>query len=673
MNLDDAYENIKITPEEKESVKRYLNFYHAGINLLGDLGPSTYFNFKTQGYHLPKSETDLRKSIDDFVNIYSVMYKKTKNREYSTKVYKGTSKEHVKRLDDETKTFFSTTDKLDIAKRFCKPGDSALLKINIEKGVPILDAEEYREFDSAIESEYIVAPFCKIAKKEIFGRTGALDYYDLTLTKPILEEKEQDELDQLYEKVIIEYPQKVKDIEQYGELLEIINQLQKEARDAEKAGNNEKLKDISQKKSHASKAVSKLLTITSASDLSTNLQDLLKGLCKQKELQVDRAVEFIEENKKIAEEQKRLEIERQEAEKRENERLQKVNEMSSKISHTPKKIDKLLFTISSTYNQLLSNEKFGKDIANRLGVDLSIILNNITIGNKISEIKKNLDTIKQKCHDTNITNALELEDISDIWKEIMPLLDGVTYSGELTRDFPDIVNSHKIQVNNDIKRNLYEKVHRVLQNARIQKYTREQENIADEKVGFFGRIIGKDVLKEEKLRNVRLKIKQIKTSNPEVRTKYSVQDMLAEIYASAITEFEGQFTPEMAELFTAIRSTYVEKESQEPFSDEYISKLAMQKIEEKQRNNFPTIPNDKPSFFGKTKAKIEEVRAANYDLQIKIEENVYSGNRWNAQNKDRDFTAVFENKLIGILSSTNARQQTKDDIKNTKHLWNYRD
>lgn len=361
-------------------------------------------------------------------------------------------------------------------------------------------------------------------------------------------------------------------------------------------------------------------------------------------------------------------MDKHETEEKENIRLEVINELSSKMAHTPRKADNLNNKILDTYGKLLSTETTAKQMANRLGVNLSRVLNKAVISERINKIRENLEEIKQRCKSPKITINTSLEEVSQISSELTPLLDGVAYATELTRNFPDIINSHILQVDNDIKRNLYEKVHNIIQTARIRKYTREQEEINSERIGIFGRLMGKDILKEEKLKNANLKVKLAQTSTPDIKSQYSVRDMLAEIYAFAISEFDGQFTPEMAEVFNAIRETYENREDI-PFSDEQISSLAMQKIIDRKKDNLPALQSKSQIFWGKSRAKAKEIEAENYKLKIKVEENVYNGNKWFNQDKGKDSSLIFENQLKGILSSTRAKVQTREELDKTVNFW----
>lgn len=651
MNLEDAYENIKVTKEEEESLGRYFGFNHAVINMLGNFSPNIYITLKKDGWHFPKNGDELKKRIDDFVNIYSAMYKESRDSKPPFRLIRGTANRHISGLTKEIRRFSSTSTIEEVAKTFCKNGDAALVNFRIKEGVPFLYAERYRDVDRADESEYIIAPFCKIEKNDYISGNESYKHYDITLSKPVLEEKSAQELSELYEKSISGFSKNIENLDRYIELWET----EKYLRERHPVATKEVINKI-KKMQDESFSIS-----SSINEYSSNLETLLKGLCRQKELQIDKSIEIIEEDKRIKMEQK-------EAEEKEKARLEEINSLSSKISHTPSRADNLNSRILDTYKKLLDTENIAKQTSKRLGVNLTRVLNNATINERIDKIKGNLTEVKQKCQSSNVTADASLEEVSQISSELTPLLDGVVYGIELTRDFPDIVNSHKVQVDNDIKRNLYEKVHSVIQNARIQKYTREQEDINSERVGFFGRLMGKDILKEEKLKNINLKIKLARTSTPDIKSKYSAKDMLAEIYASSISEFDGQFTPEMAEVFNAIKSVYGNKEN-ETFSDEQISSIAMKKITNKQKENLPVVPDKRKRFFGKNRARAEKIRAENYELQIKIEENVYSGNKWANQDMGKDSIAIFENQLKGISSATRSKAKTREELEKTVYLW----
>ena len=80
MDTKEAYKIASISKKEIGSVERYLGFQHTSINILGDLSPKAYENLTKSGWYLPSSIEDVKQAIEDFVNVYAVMYKETKYR-----------------------------------------------------------------------------------------------------------------------------------------------------------------------------------------------------------------------------------------------------------------------------------------------------------------------------------------------------------------------------------------------------------------------------------------------------------------------------------------------------------------------------------------------------------------------------------------------------------------
>ena len=82
MELLEAYEKLKISKEERQSIERYVGFSHTSINILGDLTPQNYKRLK-EGWKLPENKEEIKKCVEDFVNVYAAMCKK--NRYSSSK------------------------------------------------------------------------------------------------------------------------------------------------------------------------------------------------------------------------------------------------------------------------------------------------------------------------------------------------------------------------------------------------------------------------------------------------------------------------------------------------------------------------------------------------------------------------------------------------------------
>ncbi len=196
-----VYEDYKktVTEQEKESIKRYLRYQHTKINILADLTPERYKQLEKKGWDLPKNGEEVKQLIEDFVSIYSAMYKNKENYQ-SKHLIRGTSETEVAKLSSEFNQFVSTSTDEQIAKRFTEYQNGALVYVYPRNGVPFLNAEEYRE-EQASEQEIILAPFCTINSIEKDHKIEGIQNYSIVVEAPRLQSKSSEELDKLMEEV----------------------------------------------------------------------------------------------------------------------------------------------------------------------------------------------------------------------------------------------------------------------------------------------------------------------------------------------------------------------------------------------------------------------------------------------------------------------------------------
>lgn len=579
MDINEARKIAYISKEEREAIQSYLNFEHTGINILANLTPEAYKELAKTGWLLPTTKEDAQKAIEKFVDIYSAMYKDSKGKTIrdrvgainSARLVRGTSNKRMEELQGYTPQFFSMSTSEEIAKTFCEYSDSALVKFDVSSGVPFLNAEDFRSENRRNESEIIIAPFSRIDRKRIIDKQNGYTYYGVSVSKPKLEDIPSDELDKLSEEVIEGFAQNVKDIKEY---MSVVNDYDLWNYRCSRANNAEDREfclvegeKVSKKRDELKKKID---------DFRIKLQRTLKGLCRQKEKDIDQAKEVISNDKeerakqqKAKEEAERIEREKQEAEVKRKETL---SELYTKVEENPKNASKLTGDIARVYNDLLESEKTCKEVAQKLQIGYSKNVSTTSIPQKIGEIEKNVSEILSQIQRVGINQDASLEEATEISKKITPLLDGISYGNEIMKDAPDIVTIHREQSERELKRNLYYKVHTMIQDAKVQKLKNDRKNIESEKVGFFGKLIGKDKLKELRLQNNKLKIDEARSDKPLEQESYSVRNMLADLYSC---KADGTFTPQMQSLYTAIKSVY--KSGNEEFSDEYIKRLANEK------------------------------------------------------------------------------------------------
>jgi hypothetical protein len=689
MELSDAKRIVNITGEERKSIGNYLTYRHTAINMLADFNPENYEFLKNKGWYLPESLEDVKKDIEDFVNVYSAMYKNAKHHNLSDSIgyresknlIRGTSVTRMKNLEGTSNQFLSmSTDEL-IAKRFCEYGDSALVQVNVSSGVPFLNAEEYRGEYSDNEKEIIVAPFTRISRKQDLGKKGDYNYYSINIDNPGIRPIPNEEVENLGEDIYSNFEQQIIDIKEF------LNQSYKSeslSRQLARAKAPEDIKYIQEDIEKNSKLVEELRSKTS--NYAEKLQKYLQGRCAQKIKEISEATKMVEQAKKEAEErakqeaiarkeaeQKRLEEERIAREKAEIEERRKssITELGKKLNNEPVESNRITYKINDTYNQMLYNERNMQQIARSLGINFQPQTRVNLLDNIIEDITFNITDIEKNLEGVTVQEDMSQEEIDEKTEKYSPYLDGISYASQILQGNPDFAQIHTNQMEYELKRSLYLKANQVIKNAKLGKLNSERETIQTEKVGFFGKLLGKDELKDEKLKNIDLKAEAIMTEIPEEKERYSVKDILADLYACAITEFDGNFTPEMLNLYNNITNTFGSKGQNgqlKSFSQEHILKLAQAKINTEPGRNLLAVAGNGT----KRLSKIERLRAENGGLQQQIATNkMKNGSLRYSPNRGNDAVRMFSEKLNGVRAATKEllEPRTREDMQKTFDLW----
>ena len=164
-------------------------------------------------------------------------------------------------------------------------------------------------------------------------------------------------------------------------------------------------------------------------------------------------------------------------------------------------------------------------------------------------------------------------------------------------------------------RALYIKVQNVIKDAKIKKYVKESSEISSEGISFFGAFTGKNSLQLERMRNVKLKIELLQSQKVVVKDEYEEKDMMADLYACAISEFGGKFTNDMQNIYNQVKESCKEKED---VTDENVHDLALKKVA-KGQSYLPIIHQEKTKgIFGDIKTQIEFYRIENKRLENQI-------------------------------------------------------
>jgi len=672
MNLEEAKDIIYLSKEEIASIQRYLNYEHMNINILSDFSPETYLSIKATSWSIDEKPEELVRNIQDFVNLYSAMYKESRGKNVNQSLVRGTSNKRVEDIQGVTTQFWSTSKDEGIAKTFTEYGDGALMNIYVGDGVPFLDPTPYRSENRFDEREIILAPFCQ-ASVEYTDRYNGYTHYKVIMRKPTLDRKEPEELATLQEEVISGFSQNIQDIKDLDYLafrIESMNRAYVQAK-GDKAEQDYAIEEARK----AREEQERLRTKTS--DFKDKLQALLKGLCRQKEIEIDQAHELVEEDKTRRKEEamrKRAEeLARKEAEEKESARKTKVNELITMTEQNSENSLTLETAILNTYDEFVHHEQMARDLAKKFKIPYSRTITSTSSTQLIERIQMNLQEIAAKVAGAKVDENLTLEDAKRISTELTSQLDGISYGVEVSKGFSELIQANRQQTENDIKRGIYERVQAAIENARVQRYTEQKASIQGEKVGFLGRITGKQQLKQQKLENLDLKIQlaQKQAERTPQGKIYSIREMLVDMRLCVDNELGGKFTPEIQEIYQMVKSTYQDKDAGE-FSEQYIQRLAGQRLAAQGKSGLPAVQNGSARRFGKTKAEARMLETENQGLRQKmLKMRTYSlkTDRMHSE-QEPDAMAVFEQKLKGIAINTqpSSRVATRN-LEDTLELW----
>lgn len=672
MNLEEAKDIIYLSKEEIASIERYLNYEHMNINILSDFSPETYLSIKATSWSIDEKPEELVRNIQDFVNLYSAMYKESRGKNVNQSLVRGTSNKRVKDIQGVITQFWSTSKDEGIAKTFTEYGDGALMNIYVGEGVPFLDPTPYRSENRLDEREIILAPFCQVSVEYTDAYAG-YTHYKVTMRKPILDRKEPEELAALQEEVISGFSQNIQDIKDLDYLQFRIESMDRAYVQAK--GDKEEQDYAIEEARKAEEEQDRLRAKTS--DFRNKLQALLKGLCRQKEIQINQAQELVEEDKakrkEETERKRKEEIARKETEEKEAVRQKTVSELAMKLEQNPTNISNLERNILKTYDEFVHHEQTARDLAKKFKIPYNRSIANTSARQLVERIQMNLQEIEARVAEVKVDETTALEDAQRVSNEFTSRLDGVSYGAEIAKNFSELVSLDGQQTEKDIKRGIYARVQTALQDARIQRYTEQKASVQEERVGFLGRLMGKQQLKQQKLENIDLKMQLAQRQAegiPEGKT-YSIREMLVDMRLCVDKELDGNFTPEIQEIYQAIKSTYKDKDAGE-FSEQYIQKLASQRLIAQGKSGVPALQNAHARRFGKTKAEAKMLEAENQSLkQRMLKMRTYSLKTDRIyREQEPDAIALFEQRLNGIAVNTQPRDRTVTrDKEDTLDLW----
>ncbi len=596
--------------EVKESLKRYFGFAHTRINMLADMDYSKITQLSEKGWYMDFTEEDIEKSINDFVNIYGYIYKEG-NGNSARRLMRGTTIQEARSLRagaDVPKLLSTTTDE-QIAKRFCEYGRAALMRIKTKDMLPYIYAEQFKDENSANEEEVLILPFAKVIETHLVSNWNGYEYYDITLEKGELPDISDEKIELLKNKCINGYKEFVKELEQYRFL----------------HGDYSKLKNI-------------MPIVEKMNEYRDIMQELLKGLCKQREKDID------------LQRQEERETRQQEYRKREQERLEKLTQEVQQIKY---EVEQGNVNIQQNTDINVSNfiniiNKY-KTMSRRLGIgtfntqDLEQELQS-----KRMKIKKGLE--EQRYY--------EDADVDIQYNDLLSKASTQEDIKNLLADMPNIEKAYDENSWLDLKKALNVKVQGMIYRLTYDKLANQKKIIASEKDNFISRILGKTALKNARIENIEAKMKHASQKMSIANPSNSVREMLVNMYEYAYEFNAGHLPQEMVDIEQAIREVFGHIPTQDSL---------MEKVSSSQKSGLPV--QARKSLFSWTRNRQETKRLQQETAEMSVKDknmqlNIKPINHENLINLYGRYNQILEkiSQKVVTREKEKRRENTRDMI-----------
>lgn len=601
MNIEEAKKKLKISEEEIAALEHYTGFEHTRINLLCNMDPEIIESLSKDGWLMIKDKEELEKYIDRFTNIYSAMYKNSKNGYHPTRLVRGTGISDVERLRGVANQYLSTTRSIEVAKTFTHVKDPAIVYLDMEDGVPAIDMDKYHSENARSEEEVLIAPFCRVVENKLYSKFDGYTFYNVKVAKPELKEKSQEDLESLQNKVINSFEDNLELIEEYQQLKDDIEIINERLQAATVTGADKE--DIKYLEDELFKKREKFFEVTNnVNDYKNSLRGLLEGKCRQREIEIDKAKEEIDKYNLKEQEETKKKVE-------EEIRQGQIGKTNDHITDTINNSKELGASLDAIYEDLLKTDEKSRIMAESLGIPYKSRSEIGDISKKIEGIKeilaqseKNANEQKLDVQDKDISKDIAIEKDSEVSKysssiiEAQRLVQSIESYGEEFSD-EEFLN---------IKEEVYKKAMSLIKEAKTSKLNGLKEEIQNRKVGLFGRLLGKEKLRQAELKNIELKIEAENSKKPDLRfNDFSVRTTLAIVY-NAKEELGEENGHNLSDFYNKIKENFALESGK--FDDEKIAQMA----KELEGKNLPIAYDPKE----KTKVKIQRIQEENERLEM---------------------------------------------------------
>lgn len=540
---------LPLAEEEIDAIREYAGMTHIKINCIADLDYRKMQVLQNKSWDTNMTTKELKENIQTFVNLYSAIYKAGTKGPRST-LYRATNKQQIEEIErkKEIASFTSTSLKEECAKSKDFAGDgkeAVILRLREDDDLPSLYIEPYKKDTGLGEEEELILPFTKVKKIQYTSNWNGYTYYDATLEKETLEEVPREELETLQFQLLEGYESyrkqaveciRLEDDYQYISMELERNDLSRER----KEHLSEQLNEKSSRHAELSKSVK---------EYQKQFKKMIKGMCKEKELEIDKQREEVK-RKEIAERQKQDE-----------EHFRQLETDIVNLEHQIKNGKTIIVDMLEQYiGEMESTSQQYRTIAEDLKVGYSQNLH-FRVLEIFQNIKRKLETEKenkeeQEQQEENEDYKTRRHKLQVRYGNLFQQREQIVQIQQIMQEIPQYIREYEKQSFQEIKANLNTKVQGMITKARVTHLQTQKQQVLQEKESRLQKIFYGTTLKEERLANIEAKIdlerKQALTRNP----GNSVGVMMANLYDCSAQDLNGEFQPEMVETIYAIRRNF---------------------------------------------------------------------------------------------------------------------
>ena len=544
--MNKSYE-LPLTNEEIEAIREYAGITHVKINCIADLDYDKQQQLKENNWNVDMKTEELEENIKRFVNIYSAIYKAGTKGTRST-LYRATNKQQIEEIKrkKEIASCTSTALKEEYAKSKYFGGygkDAVILRLRKEGDLPSLYIEPYKIDTGLDEEEVLILPFTKVKKIEHTSDWNGYAYYDAILEKENLEEVPKEQLETSKTQLLEGYDEYKTQVNTCIDLERKIEDLHRKIIKNDEGPEIQRLKkaelsEVSKQYSQIRKTVCKY---------QEDFKKMIKGMCKEKELEID---------------QQREEIQMREIEEKRKRDKEHLRQLETEIANLENQVRNGKIDIIDTLEQCIGEVEETSLQYRTIAEDLKIGYSQ-NLHFKVLEVVQNIKTKLKRTEEMNKEQQEENENykakrdrLQEQYGDLLQQKEQIEQIQKQIQKLPQFIREHKRESFQEIKANLNTKVQGMITKARVTHLQMEKQQVLQEKESRLQRLFYGTTLKEQKIANIEAKIelerKQAIARNPQ----NSVGVMMANLYDCSAQDLNGQFSPEMVETIYAIRRNF---------------------------------------------------------------------------------------------------------------------